>query len=144
MAKKSKISKTKAVRDYLVKHPGAMPVDIAAALSKQGVTITAAYAATIKSSIKMEAKKPDKKVAAKETATKPAAVEVIVPVIIEKPASGMITLEQVKMVALTIKMVGGYDRLTELLDVIKELGSLKKFKDLAEAISEMETIGIPF
>jgi len=86
MAKKSKISKTKAVRDYLVKHPGAMPVDIAAALSKQGVTITAAYAATIKSSIKMEAKKPDKKVAAKETATKPAAVEVIVPVIIEKPA----------------------------------------------------------
>ena len=41
---------------------------------------------------------------------------------------------QVKAVAETVKVVGGYARLNELLGLIKEVGGVKKFKDLVEAI----------
>ena len=52
MAKKPKISKAQAVRDYLKDHPGAMNVEIAAALSKQGIKLTPAHVGTIKASIR--------------------------------------------------------------------------------------------
>jgi hypothetical protein len=35
-------------------------------------------------------------------------------------------------------------RMTEVLEVIKELGGMKKFKDLAEAMSATSTDDIPF
>ena len=46
----------------------------------------------------------------------------------------LITFEQVKAVAQTVK-VGGLDRLNELLGLVREVGGLKKFKDLLEAMS---------
>ena len=52
---------------------------------------------------------------------------------------GTITLDQVKKVAHTIKTIGGYQRVLEVLEVIKELGGVKKFKDLAEAMTVTET-----
>jgi hypothetical protein len=68
------------------------------------------------------------------------------PAVVEKPATngGTITLDQVKKVACTVKTIGGYQRVTEVLDVIKELGGVKKFKDLAEAMSVPSTDDIPF
>ncbi len=51
----------------------------------------------------------------------------------EKKAT--VTFEQVKAVAQTVKVVGGFDRLNELLGLVKEVGGLKKFKDLLEAMS---------
>ena len=56
MAKKPKISKTQAVRDYLKDHPGAMNVEIAAALNKQGIKITPGHVATIKTKINKTAR----------------------------------------------------------------------------------------
>jgi hypothetical protein len=50
----------------------------------------------------------------------------------------------VKAVALTVKTLGGSVRLYELLGLIKEVGGVKKFKDLLEAISGTETDAIPF
>jgi hypothetical protein len=50
-------------------------------------------------------------------------------------ASATVTLEHVKAVALMVKALGGSTRLNELLGLIKEVGGLKKFKDLLEAIS---------
>ncbi len=47
----------------------------------------------------------------------------------------MVTFEQVKAVAQTVKVVGGFDRLNELLGLVREVGGLKKFKDLLEAMS---------
>jgi hypothetical protein len=47
----------------------------------------------------------------------------------------LITFEQVKAVAQTVKVVGGLDRLNELLGLVREVGGLKKFKDLLEAMS---------
>jgi hypothetical protein len=55
-----------------------------------------------------------------------------------------VTLEHVKAVALTVKTLGGSVRLYELLGLIKEIGGVKKFKDLLEAISGTETDAIPF
>jgi NAD(P)-dependent dehydrogenase (short-subunit alcohol dehydrogenase family) len=146
MAKKQAISKTQAVRDYLKAHPGAMSKEIAAALTKQGITINAGHVANIKTKINKEA-------ATKKAAKQPAAVAAapVAPAAVEKPTTnggGTITLDQVKKVAQTIKTLGGFQRMTELLAVIKELGGVKKFKDLAEAMTVTEpeavTNGIPF
>ena len=66
-----------------------------------------------------------------------AKVVVEAPAPIEKPAkpADTITLEQIKKVATTVKALGGFQRMTEVLDVIKQAGGVKKFKDLAEAIA---------
>ena len=141
MAKKPKINKTQAVRDYLKDHPGAMNVEIAAALKKQGIKITPAHVGTIKTIDK-------KALAAKKAAKKAAVVEAApaAPAVVEKPAKNgdTITLEQVKKVAHTICTIGGYQRVLEVLDVIKETGGMKKFKELAEAMSVPATGDMPF
>ncbi len=46
--------------------------------------------------------------------------------------------------ALTVKTLGGPVRLYELLGLIKDVGGVKKFKDLLEAIAGIETDAIPF
>jgi len=139
MAKKQKVNKTQAVRDYLTAHPKAMSGEIATALTKQGVKITAGHVANIKTKINKErpAKKAAKQTVVVETAA-PAAVETTVNV------GATVTLEHVKAVALTVKTLGGFVRLNELLGLIKEVGGLKKFKDLVAAIAGTETDAIPF
>jgi len=139
MAKKPKISKTQAVRDYLKDHRGAMNVEIATALKKQGIPITPAHVGTIKTI--------DKKArTAKKAAKKPAVAVATAPAVVEKPTKNgdTITLDQVKKVAQTVKAIGGIHRVLEVLDVIKELGGVKKFKELAEAISAINSDDIPF
>jgi hypothetical protein len=140
MAKKQKVNKSQAVRDYLKKHPNAMSGEIAAALTKQGVRITSGYVANIKTGIKKK-RSVKQAVVAKPIAAVPAS-----PAEPEKPvkAGATVTLEQVKAVALTLKALGGSVRLYELLGLIKEVGGLKKFKDLLEAISGTEADAIPF
>jgi hypothetical protein len=136
MAKKQKVNKTQAVRDYLKTHPKAKNQAVADALAKKGITLSANYVATIKTQI-------NKARTVKKAARKQAAVEVAAPAVVEK-AAATVTLEHVKAVALTVKTLGGPVRLYELLNLIKEVGGLKKFKDLLEAISGTPTDAIPF
>ena len=138
MAKKQKVNKSQAVRDYVKAHPEATSGEIAAALNKKGITITANYAANIKS----QSKKKRRTTKAK----KPPMVEAVTAVTEEKTekVGVTVTLEHVKAVALTVKTIGGSVRLYELLGLIKDVGGLKKFKDLLEAISGTETDAIPF
>jgi len=138
MAKKQKVNKTQAVRDYAKAHPEATGGEIAAALNKKGITITANYAANIKS----QSKKKRRATKAK----KPQMVEAVTAVTEEKTekVGVTVTLEHVKAVALTVKTLGGSVRLYELLGLIKDVGGLKKVKDLLEAISGTETDAIPF
>ena len=49
-------------------------------------------------------------------------------------AANTVTVEQVKAVARTIKAIGGFDRLNELLGLIREVGGLRRFKDLLDAM----------
>ena len=139
MAKKLKINKSQTVRDYAKSHPEATSGEIAAALNKKGIKITANYVANIKSQSK-------KARTAKKAAKKQAAVEAAAPVAVETTAkaAATVTLEHVKAMALTVKTLGGSVRLYELLGLIKEVGGVKKFKDLLEAISGTETDAIPF
>ena len=141
MAAKQKVNKSQAVRDYLKTHPKAMSSEIAAALTKQGIKITPAHVATIKT--KAKAKRSARKVKAKAAAAIP-----IMPTTaaVEKPTKPgeTITLEQIKKVAQTVKTIGGFDRLKELLEVVREVGGLKKFKDLLDAMSVTHTDDIPF
>jgi len=139
MAKKQKVNKTQAVRDYLKTHPKAMSGEIVAALTKQGIKITAGHVANIKTKINKDrtAKKVAKKQAVAAVPASPAIAE-------PAKAAATVTLEHVKAVALTVKTLGGSVRLYELLGLIKDVGGLKKFKDLLEAISGTETDAIPF
>jgi arginine repressor len=139
MAKKQKVNKTQAVRDYLKDHPKAMSGEIAAALKKQGIKITPKQVANIKAKI-------NKARTAKKAAKQRSAVEIAAPAAVEKPtkAGDTITLDQVKKVAQTIKAIGGFQRVTEVLEVIRELGGVRKFKDLAAAMSATETDAIPY
>ena len=132
MAKQRRGEKTAAVSDYLDAHPGAGPKEIVAGLAKQRIKITTAHVSNIKGKL-------NKGGTAKKAAKKPAAV-------VEKPVKNgdTITLEQVKKVAHTIQTLGGYQRVIEVLAVIKDLGGVKKFKDMAEAMTATWADVIPF
>jgi hypothetical protein len=64
-------------------------------------------------------------------------------VTVEKPTKtgDMVTLEQVKAVAQTVRAIGGFGRLNELLGLIRGVGGVRRFKDLAEAMSVTESVG---
>ena len=53
-------------------------------------------------------------------------------------AANAITLEQIKAVGQMVRTIGGFRRLHEMLGVIKEVGGLRKFKDLLEAMEIAE------
>ena len=134
----TRVTKIQSVRDYLKDHPDAMSGEIAAALTKQGIKINAGHVANIKTKI-------NKETATKKPVKKPATAVATAPAVVEKPTNGStITLEQVKKVAHTINTIGGFQRVTEVLEVIKELGGVKKFRDLAEAMTVPSTDEIPF
>ena len=134
MAKK-KVNKTQAVRDYLNDHPKAGSSEIAAALTKNGIKITANYVSNIKSK---------SRTAKKATKKKAVVVEAAAPTVVEKKAADSITLDQIRKVAQTINNLGGFARLNDLLGLIKEVGGIKKFRDLADAMTVVETDYIPF
>jgi arginine repressor len=142
MAKKQNVNKSQAVRDYLKNHPKAMPGEIVATLSKQGIKVTPSYVANIKTKLN-KGRSAKKAAVAKPIAGVPASPATAEPEKTAK-AGATVTLEQVKAVALTVKTLGGFVRIHELLDLIKEVGGLKKFKDLVAAISGTETDAIPF
>ena len=140
MAKLVRGEKTAAVSAYLDAHPGAGPKEIAAALAKQNIKITTAHVSNIKGKI-------NKGGNAKKAAKKPAAPATVAaaPAVVEKPTNGgTFTLDQVKKVAYTISTMGGFQRMEEVLAVVKEMGGVKKLKDLAEAMTVVETNDIPF
>jgi hypothetical protein len=150
MAKKQKVNKTKAVADYLKTHPKAMSSEIAQALGKKGIKITPGHVSNIKSKIKKvraERKAVGAKLLAGIHAKQPVATEpAVATAAAEKPAKDTLTLEHVKAVAKTVKAIGGFDRLNELLGVIKEVGGIRRFKDLLEAMAvpEAAEIKLPF
>ncbi len=63
------------------------------------------------------------------------------PVAAAKPTKtgDTVTVEQVRAVAQTVKAIGGFNRLNELLGLVKEVGGVKKFKDLLDAMTVSET-----
>ncbi len=141
MAKKSKVNKSQVVRDYLAAHPDAMPKDVRAALAKEGIEVSRVLVSTVKNKVNRASN--GNKAARKATKKKAVAVEAA-PAVVQKPTNGGITLEQVKMVAHMLNRLGGIQRLTEVLEVIKDLGGVKKFRDLAEAMSAPTSDDIPF
>ena len=137
MAKKPKVNKTQAVREYLKANPQATPKETAAALSKKGVKITTGHVSNIKSTLKKVRR-------AKKAAAKPVAVVAAPePAVAEKKAD-TVTFEQVRAVTQVVQAIGGFARLNELLGLIKEVGGLRKMKELLDAMAVPETDKIPF
>ena len=71
--------------------------------------------------------------APKAPAPKPEPAQVVA----EKPTKvgDAITIAQVKAVAELVALVGGFDRCHELLGVVRDVGGLKRMKDLLEALA---------
>ena len=44
----------------------------------------------------------------------------------------------------SVKAMGGFGRLNELVSLIREVGGLQRFKDLVDAITVSEADAIPF
>jgi hypothetical protein len=141
MAKKVKINKTQAVADYMKTHKKAKASEIAAALDKKGIKISAGHAANIKSRIKRIQR-------AKMTAKASPATAATAAAGAEQPAAAKpgdaLTVQHIKVVAEAVRAIGGFGRMRELLDVIREVGGLKRFKDLSEAMAAIETHDIKF
>jgi hypothetical protein len=137
MPKKEKINKSKAVRDYLKAHPKAMNIDIATALTKQGVKVTPNYVATIKSKLK------HRRLAKKAAAAQPVTPAIPAVAAVEKPTKpgDAITIEQIKAVGQMVKTVGGFGRFREMLGVIHQVGGLKRLRDILEAMAITEGEG---
>jgi hypothetical protein len=135
VAKKQKVNKSQAVRDYLKANGTATNTEVADALTKKGIKVTANYVATLKSQAKR--RKARKAVAAKPVAEKQAAVTVTAVAAPEPSArpANTVTIDQIRAVAQMVKTSGGFARLHEMLGLIKEVGGLKKFKDLLEAMA---------
>ena len=57
--------------------------------------------------------------------------------VVGKPtkAADAITIAQVRDVAQLVTLVGGFDRCHELLGVIRDVGGLRRMKDLLEALA---------
>jgi hypothetical protein len=143
MAKKQKVNKTEAVREYLKAHRGAKASEIVEALGKKGIKLTVAHAANIKSKV-TKVRRGRKTRAAKPLVEVEPAPVAAAPEAPAKPGT-TITIEQVKAVAQAVKAVGGLARLDALLGLVKEVGGVKKFRDLAEAMSGASEAGpIPF
>jgi hypothetical protein len=146
MAKKPEITKTQAVRDYLKTHPKAMSSEISAALTKQGTKITPGHVANIKTKLKNMSRARKAARPAAPVPASPAPAMAPATAAAEKPTKlgDTITLEQIKMVGQMVKTIGGFRRLHEMLAVIKEVGGIKKFKDLLDAMAATEKDDIPF
>ena len=136
MAKKEKVNKSKAVRDYLKANPGVGNTDVAKSLTKSGIKITPNYVATIKSKLKI--RRAAKKAAAAKPVTEVPASPVAAAA--EKPTKPgeVITIEQIKAVGQMVKSVGGFGRFSELLDVIRQVGGLKRLRDILDAMAITE------
>jgi hypothetical protein len=83
---------------------------------------------------------PKKKTVA---APKPAPAVVAAPEAPAKPAN-TVTMDQIRAVSQMARTTGGFGRLHEMLGLIKEVGGVKKFKDLLDAMAVTELGKIPF
>jgi hypothetical protein len=66
------------------------------------------------------------------------------PIAVEKKAGDTVNFEQIRAVTQTVNAIGGFARLHELLGLIKEVGGLKKFKELLDALSIPESDVVKF
>ena len=139
MAKKQKVNKSHEVREYLKAHHQATNIEVAAALTKQGVKITPNYVATIKTKAKAK-RKARKAAAAMPVNGVPASPATAVAEAPAMPANA-ITLEQIKAVGKMVKSVGGFGCFREMLEVIRQVGGLKRLRDILDAMAITEGEG---
>jgi hypothetical protein len=125
-----RVNKSQAVRDYLAAQPDAMPKEVMAALAEHGIKVSRVHVSTIKSKLKKTGGTGRKRRVAEATRHPRSGSTA------EKPAkaTGAITLQQIRTVARAVRTMGGYRHAAEVLEAIRELGGVKRFQDLADAM----------
>ena len=108
--------------------------------SRQGQKQCPSCRAWVKGTRAKECPKCDHQFNGKKKATpapKPALKPEPAKVVTEKPTkvADAITIAQVRSVAELVTLVGGFDRCHELLGVVRDVGGLRRMKDLLEALA---------
>lgn len=106
-ARKRKVNKSQAVRDYLASHPDAGPTEVCKALADKGIKVSPQQVSTIKSSSK---KKAGKKAGKKPGRRKQAA------------AGGRVSVAELVTAKDFADRVGGVANAQELLAALGKLG----------------------
>jgi hypothetical protein len=101
MAKKEKVNKSQAVRDYMAANPQVAPKEVSEALTKQGVKVTPFYVSAIKG--KMKKRKHRGKAAQAMS---------------EKTGIGV---PEIKAAFMLLKQCGGMKRVKEALAAAQEI-----------------------
>jgi hypothetical protein len=146
MAKKKGVNKTEKVLEYWNQHPNATAAEVAEAMKKQGTEVKVSYIYNIRTQSRKKSGKKKVGRKARKAKTQAAAAQAPAAAAPEKRSepAGTVTLEHIKVVAQTIKAIGGFGKLNELVSLIREVGGLRKFKDLVDAITAAGSGAIPF
>ena len=140
MAKHRRGEKTAAVSEYLEAHPGAGPKEIVAALAKQRIKITTAHASNIKGKLlkggtaRRCQERGEEIGGSRGTVSRGEAGQAQRHDHAGAGQEGRPHDQDARRL----------EACPEVLEVIKELGGVKKFKDLAEAMTVTGADAIPF
>ena len=102
----AKVSKSKAIRDYMAAKPGVGPTAVAQALAKEGVKVSAAFVSTVKSMAKN--KKPGRRVG-RPRGRKPAA------------AGDQFTVSELLQAKKLAEQMGGVEKAKAAIDALAKL-----------------------
>jgi hypothetical protein len=105
MAKKPAVNKSQTVRDYFKAHPGTSNKDVAEALTKQGVKLSASHVANIKS--KMDVSKGKRKRRSKAASA--------------MSSKSGVSVHEIKAAFLLLKECGGIERAKAALEAAREI-----------------------
>jgi len=105
VAKKQSVNKSQTVRDYLKAHPSTANKEVAEALTKQGIKISASHVANIKSKMSVSKGKRKRR---KRAAT-------------AMSAKGGVGVLEIKAAFMLLKECGGIEKAKKALEAAREI-----------------------
>lgn len=124
MAKKSSgPNKSQAIRDYYAANPKAKPLEVSAALAKQGIHVTAGFVSTVKSTTITKKKGPKKSAKSGASASKSVARRGRPPVTAKKKetSSNEVSLDSLLQVKKIVEEMGGVQDAKNALMALEKL-----------------------
>jgi cell division septation protein DedD len=117
------VSKSQAIRQYALKHPGARPSEIAKALKSRGIDVDGRYVSKIRINARLKAKAVRAKPAASRPSKPVAAEPAITPApVMAKPAEKeVIPVSDLRAAKEFVEQLGGLEQVQRVLALLAEL-----------------------
>ena len=114
--KKSSVNKSQAIRDYYDANPDAKPLEVVAAMKKQGVTVNAQFVSTVKSNAKKKTTRGKPTASAKKSKTGKRG-----PRKATLKADGAISLDSLIKAKQLVEEMGGVEEARNALTALEQL-----------------------